>query len=229
MSDFSALINPALTAGQLMNRLEHSADATSVLGAAQQLIEEFGINEIGGAFQNLTLAQLAAALKDMIATNHALPESIKELAYDAIDSAVADATVTTSSEAADAVEAKLGEEASHQADMQNRMIEDQANKNDEDNGAGSTEGKKSSRSGGDGNWLENLAAALGRAQSAWIEKAEGHLAVMEAEAGSDDSKAFTEAQAKYSASMQMFSMTAAASATSIKTIGEGLSGIARKQ
>ena len=48
----------------------------------------------------------------------------------------------------------------------------------------------------------------------------------------DDDKSrneFIMAQSKYTAHMQMFSMTAAATSTSLKTVGEGLAGIARKQ
>jgi len=42
---------------QLLNTLETSGDATSVLSSAEQLISEFGADNVGGAYQNLTLAK----------------------------------------------------------------------------------------------------------------------------------------------------------------------------
>jgi len=105
-----------------------------------------------------------------------------------------------------------------------------AAQNDEDSGAGSTEGRKrSSQGGGEGNWLEQLAEGLAEVQSKWLDKAQGHLDTMNSKAGSEDSKQFTTAQSTYSAAMQMFSMSAAAASTSIKSVGEDLAGIARKQ
>jgi len=218
---------------QLLNTLDTSSDATSVLEAADQLITEFGADNVSGAYQNMTLAKFIAALKSLIGDNPSLSEPVKELAYAKVDSTASDVVADTTPGATDAVAGgPLDEAAQSDVDaMMQRIMMDTADRNDEDSGAGSTEGKKSKQGGeaGGGNWLENLAQGLAEAQSLWLDKAQGHLETMKTEAGSDDSKLFTEAQSKYSAAMQMFSMTAAAASTSIKSVGEGLAGIARKQ
>jgi len=92
---------------------------------------------------------------------------------------------------------------------------------------------KSSGSSDSGmNWLEKLAEAMATIQNKWLEKADKAQAKMNENAGDDDTgarDAFVKAQSQYTAAMQMFSMVAAATSTSLKSLGEGLAGIARKQ
>lgn len=100
--------------------------------------------------------------------------------------------------------------------------------------AGGAEGGGSASGGGGSgmNWLEKLAEGMAKAQINWLAKADGHQETMQKMSGKDDTAsrdAFIMAQSKYTAAMQMFSMTAAATSTSLKTVGEGLAGIARKQ
>jgi len=220
---------------QLLNTLETSGDATSVLDSAEQLISEFGADNVGGAYQNLTLAKFLAALKSLISDNPSLSEPVKEMAFARIDAAAAELGADASPGATEAVGSDDAMNESADADMQSMMNDLMlaiAAQNDEDNGAGSTEGRKNSKSSegeAPSNWLEKLAEGLAEVQSKWLDKADKHLETMNSEADSEDSKAFTTAQSKYSAAMQMFSMSAAASSTSIKSVGEGLAGIARKQ
>jgi len=82
------------------------------------------------------------------------------------------------------------------------------------------------------NWLEKLAEGMAEIQNKWLTKADTAQEDMNKMAGKDDTTsrdAFAKAQSQYTAAMQMFSMVAAATSTSLKSLGEGLPGIARKQ
>ena len=97
-------------------------------------------------------------------------------------------------------------------------------------GGGGSEG--AGGGGSAGNWLEKWAEGMAKAQINWINQADKQQQIMQEMSGKDDTAsrdAFIMAQSKYTADMQMFSMTAAATSTSLKTIGEGLAGLARKQ
>ncbi|MES9834608.1 MAG: hypothetical protein ABW139_20440 [Candidatus Thiodiazotropha sp. DIVDIV] len=96
--------------------------------------------------------------------------------------------------------------------------------------------------GSEGNWLVALAGALAKVQQKFLNAAMENMATMEkngdsAVSGSDQTDAeketqrndFLEAQSQYQANMQMFNMVANMTATSLKTLGEGLTSIARKQ
>ena len=246
MSEVGVTHGGTLTAAQLLNSIETSGSSASVQKDAEQLIAAFGADNVSGAYQNMTQDKFVAGLKSMIDSNPSLSEPAKEMAYARIDSSAADLRVKTTHAASEAVGAsKLDNSSSSDMQALMSMLESImmgiAAKNDEESGAGSTEGKKNSKNpeGGGGNWLEKLAEGLAAVQAKWLEKADAHLAAMDEAAGMEDdakneegqsgTQAFTMAQSKYSAAMQMFSMTAAATSTSIKSVGEGLAGIARKQ
>jgi hypothetical protein len=115
----------------------------------------------------------------------------------------------------------------------------------------SEEGKegKSTR----GNWLVALAGALASVQNEFLNAAMEDMKIMEDNAAKstlskDDLKEmseaekikhqeekdekrdeFIQAQSRYQANMQMFNMIANMTATSLKSLGEGLTAIARKQ
>ena len=80
------------------------------------------------------------------------------------------------------------------------------------------------------NFLEILAESMGRAQGKFLEQALIESKKMEGLAGNQErAQEFTIAQARYTALMQMFNIYSNQVATSLKTMGEALSGIARKQ
>lgn len=86
-----------------------------------------------------------------------------------------------------------------------------------------------------GNWLEILASTLAKVQSTFLDKALAAAEVMAdqadavSESGEGKSKEFLQAQAKYTANMQLFTIFSNQVSTSLKSIGEALAGIARKQ
>ena len=106
-----------------------------------------------------------------------------------------------------------------------------------------------------GNWLVALAGALASVQNEFLKAAMDDMKIMEDNAagstmkkegaegaegagGTDEEKQnakdakrdeFIQAQSRYQANMQMFNMIANMTATSLKSLGEGLTSIARKQ
>jgi len=92
------------------------------------------------------------------------------------------------------------------------------------------EEKKKTKGGGGGHFLEALAKAMGQVQGNMLRQAKAHSDTMVAQSGdAGDPQAFTLAQAQYTAKMQMFNIYSSQVATSLKTIGEAMAGIARKQ
>ena len=84
------------------------------------------------------------------------------------------------------------------------------------------------------NWLQALAGDLADIQATFLDRAMAAKDIMmkEAEtAGSGEGKSaeFLDAQAQYTATMQLFTIFSNQTSTSIKSIGEALAGISRKQ
>lgn len=87
------------------------------------------------------------------------------------------------------------------------------------------------------NWLEALALSLSNIQSTFLDRAMAASEVMAGEANNASgdnaaggrSKEFLDAQAEYTANMQLFNIFSQQVSTSIKTLGEALSAISRKQ
>lgn len=227
----------ALTS-QYLETIENGSNRLDVREAAEALIELFGEAAVAGALENMTLTEAVSRIKSLVSENDNLSEGAKERINEKLDDLLSDQLVEVDAAASEAVEGSQLSETSDDwvTQLINAMIQAMANENDEENG-----GSESRSSGGGGggqqggeNWLEALARGLAEAQSKWLTKAQEHLETMKTNAGadSDDTEArdaFVLAQSQYTASMQMFSMTAAATSTSLKSIGEGLSGIARKQ
>ena len=88
-----------------------------------------------------------------------------------------------------------------------------------------------------GNWLVALAKALSESQAKFLDAAmenQKKMATSDPSGGTTDEakaerKEFLKAQNEFQANMQMFNMTANTTATTLKSIGEGLTAIARKQ
>ncbi len=111
-------------------------------------------------------------------------------------------------------------------------------------------GKGDKPGGGSGNWLIALAETLSKIQAKFLDAAMAASRTMEATsddavvggggtasasedgtAGADASQSseFLIAQGQFTANMQLFNLFANQTATALKTLGEGLAGIARKQ
>jgi hypothetical protein len=96
-------------------------------------------------------------------------------------------------------------------------------KKDHKCGSGSGEGK--------GNWLVMLAKAISKVQGEHLNKMLTTSDTTAKSTNEDETSRqdFLDAQGEFQAESKLFGMTSKATATAIKTIGDGLSSIARKQ
>ena len=181
-------------------------------GTLSSLVSSFGMGQVAGALTNTFMGSLGDALKNVI-NNSPLPNFLKAAANQVIDSVVGNNQQPTSPECQCAVDDQYG-------DMMDNISQGIAEEAGEE-----AEGKEGA------NWLVALAGGLANAQIKFLDKAMDAKDAMEASGGDDkDSRdAFIKAQSDYQANIQMFNMMANMTATSLKSLGEGLTAIARKQ
>ena len=202
--------------GGIIGSIVGSVVSNVVSGLAGSLINgmigQFGGSNFFGALSNLALNSLGDALKGVI-NNAPLPQFLKDAATTIIDGAIGNNQQATTPAAQQAVnESSFAEAFQAAAESVARDSEEEA-----------------SSAGGGANWLKALAGSLAQVQGKFLESAMENLDKMEELAGEDSSQDFLTAQSEYQADMQMFNMIANASATSLKSIGEGLTALARKQ
>lgn len=260
-------------------------DPISAAASLEQLLENFGSDDVANAGGQEFMQAFGNSLKEIIA-NADLPEAVKNMAYATIDQHVSDAAMSMpcSAECQVAVAAsEVGGEMSHCGTVAAEQVEAAASsgadgadsamtaeqheaeqerlENEQPvvvaggepagGGAGSNAlaettanaGKVNgdededgvSSAGGGGNWLTALAGKMAEIQAKFLDSAIAASNVMAAEAdaaaagGEGQSGDFLKAQAKYTSNMQLFSMFSQQVSTSIKTIGEALNAISRKQ
>ncbi|MEW8406310.1 MAG: hypothetical protein AB2688_16390 [Candidatus Thiodiazotropha taylori] len=112
------------------------------------------------------------------------------------------------------------------ADMVTDKVKEQANKEEK------SEGEKCGGGGGKGdNWLVALAKSMAKIQSQHLNKMLDAQKEMQENVGeSEESREnFIDAQGRFQAESKLFGMASEATATALKSIGDGLSSIARKQ
>lgn len=195
-----------------------SSLVSSVAGSVMSsLISSFGSGNVLGALTNTFMGSLGNALKSVIGSAP-IPQFLKDTANGLIDSMLGASQQPTTPEAQDAVSGKYQEMCDKISAGIAQEAGDKADK--ETNGKGGV------------NWLVALAGGLAEAQIKFLDKAMDAQETMKEAAGKDDKTSrdsFITAQSEYQANMQMFSMMANMTATSLKTLGEGLTAIARKQ
>ena len=219
---------------------------TNFLQTLDGLLENFGAEAIGNASAQKFLKEFTDGLKDMI-DNSDLPDGIKRMANAMVDQHLSDMCVACacSSEVADAVDnSELGDEVSESAQESVGEMESasasgasssareaaDAALDDQMAGLGESSETKKKKGGGGRNFLEILADSMGQTQAKFLNEALEHSQTMESLAGnSERADDFTVAQSKYTAAMQMFNIYSNQVATTLKTLGEAMSAIARKQ
>jgi len=189
--------------------------------ALNLLVSNFGRQSVLGAMNNVFNQALGNALKDSI-NNSLLPHFIKETASSALNEMMQNRQPTS-------FEAQSGFEQSSLADLVRntvmQMVEEAAEEAD----------KKSdgSRSNGGQSWLEVLAGSMAEIQNKFLDRVMESRKDLELAADStgDDGgqRVFIEAQNDFQAQMQMFKQMTELSSTTIKSVGEALASMARKQ
>ena len=204
-----------------------SSIASSVVGnivgntannIVNNLFNQFGGSNVQGALQNLVSDAIGSAIKNVI--NQApLPQCIKDKANSIVDDVLSQTQQPSSSDCQKSVNDNFSDAINDAAESTARSCGEEA---DRCSGGGS----------GKGNWLEVLAGSMAKVQSQFMDKAMQNLEKMNEAAGDvegGNSQEFLTCQSEYQSQTQMFNIMANCTSTSLKSIGEGLASIARKQ
>jgi hypothetical protein len=162
-------------------------------------------------------------------------QAIEDVVREMIGGGAEDGGCATDGAAASGGAANSSNDSSSEIDYAD-CARDIADSGDEDN-------KKTGTKGGSTNWLVALATAMGKIAGQHLEKMMEAQDDMEnsntdtsemnetdaAKAEKEDGKKFTEAQSRFQAESKLFAMTTDATSTALKSIGDGLSSLARKQ
>ena len=150
-----------------------------------------------------------------------IPQFMKDMAKDLVNDVVGNAQQPVDCACQDAVNEHFSGAAE---DFQNSIIESVLAQLQGEQGA-----EENGNSGGNGNWLVTLAKALGAKSGEHLKE----MVRLGNEMGEINSKEkpeeFAETQAAFQAESQVFKMFQESISTMIKSIGEGLSSVARKQ
>ncbi|MEW8256182.1 MAG: hypothetical protein AB2747_17630 [Candidatus Thiodiazotropha taylori] len=248
-----------------------------------QMIGQFGQQNVAGGLANC-VQQDAANVANQHVDNCGMPQFIKDEMKQFIQDWMQDCMRSIPSDCQNACNsvydaATTQPESSNNSDSCTRssggsdISVDDADMNacQANNELDEEEGKSDGKSGG-GNWLVELAKALAKIQTKFLDAAMENLATMEKNASAMDSASeegaegtggaggantanandgtssvddqstngdadpnsasrgdFMKAQSEFQANFQMFNMMANMTATSLKSLGEGLTSIARKQ
>jgi hypothetical protein len=197
--------------GGIVGQLASQMVSQIATQAISSLVAQFGSSNILGALTNIFQNAFGNTLKGMI-DNSPLPQFLKDAAKDVVDDVLSQSQMETTPEAQEAVE--RSDVGTTTADIGSETARRMGGGHGEDDEEES-------------NWLVALAKNLGEMQGEFMDDAMANLDTMK-EKGKK-SKAFSVAQSEFSANMQMFSLMANASSTAIKSIGEGMTALARKQ
>ncbi|MCF6363283.1 MAG: hypothetical protein L3J88_08055 [Gammaproteobacteria bacterium] len=205
--------------GGLVASVVGSAVSSVVGSMMSSLVSNFGGGNIAGALANAFMGSLGNALNSVI-DNSPLPQFLKDAAKDVIGNVIGGNQQATTPEAQDAVDNEYGDMLDN---ISQGICKDAADK---------AEGKEG------GNWLVALARGLSEVQVKFLDAAMENMDTMKNNSvdetkskkdQAEDRQEFIQAQSEYQANMQMFNMMANMTATSLKSLGEGLTAIARKQ
>lgn len=197
--------------GGIIGGIVSSVISSAVSSIASSLMSQVGSSNFFGALGNLILDSIGDVLKNAI-NSAPLPQFLKDAANTLIDGVLEQNKMETTPEAKEGVK-----------DIYEGMMDSAKKEASEE-----IDKKTSGKSGA--NWLVALAGGLAEVQGKFLMAAMENQEKMESlGTGKEDSQEFLTQQNEYQANMQMFNMMANASSTSIKSIGEGLTALARKQ
>jgi hypothetical protein len=193
--------------------------ANQVLGS---LMSQFGQNPVAGAVNNLFGGALQNAVNTLI-DQLPIPQFMKDAATDMVNSIVGNNQQDVDPCCQDAVNEQFSGEAE---DFQNSIVESVLTQLQGEQGA---EESGSSGGGSGQNWLVALASALGKQAGEHLKGMVDKGSEMGKSDAKDDPEGFAQLQSEFQAESQMFKMLQESISTMIKSIGEGLSSVARKQ
>jgi|GEM_PF-1828118 len=197
-------------------------------GLLSNLISSFGSNMLGGALGNLFTGAIGKAVNAVV-DQLPLPNFLKDMAKGVVDQVIGGAQdKTVSPDCECAAKENFGDMAdSFEKDLTDTLM-DGVMKNFEEETK--KDGKGGKRSEGE-NWLVALAKTMSDIQNEHLNKmldASDKMADNVGE-GQEEREAFIDAQSEFQARSKLFGMASEATSTALKTIGDAMSSLARKQ
>lgn len=189
-------------------------------GLVNKLVDAFGLDDVLQGVVNLAGDFLNKGINSLI-DNSFLPDFLKDAAKDVVGNVIGSFQETISPEAQEAVDRNLGEGVSNYVDDIIESIKDEL--------SGGEHRKESGGGREGGHWLIALAKAMGKVAGEQVERMEmlqNELADIDQE---EEASEFIQKNAELTATSQLFKMTSESMNTVLKSLGEGLSAIARKQ
>jgi len=231
MLDSSAANAANAVAGGIQNAL-------SEIGAGGKdsftdLVGQFGRSEVSGAINNILGTTFGDLVKQVI-ENSPLPDFVKDAAGDAIDGAIADEKAVSTPEAEAATQDEMGDVIMDLLEGMTQAANEMMNEEAEGGTEGGVKGKGKGQAGG--NWLVDLAKALGEVAGQHLGNSVGlanEISAIAGEGGGEANQAqaekMTALQAQMQAETQMFKLAQEGLTTIIKNTGDALTSTARKQ
>lgn len=183
------------------------------------LVDRFGLSDISQAITNLAGDLLQTGLNGII-DSLPIPDFMKDLAKEMVATVIGNEQGEVSSDAQEAVNEELGGTIKDIIDAVLDNIREAMGEEAEEAANGQ---------GGKGNWLMVLAKALGEASGKHLKNMVELGEKMGAMDSEENPEAFAQTQAEFQAASQIFKMFQESISTMIKSIGEGMSTVARKQ
>jgi len=195
--------------------------ASSLMGAAAGIVGQFGGQMAGDALGNLLTGKVGDAIKNVV-DGLPIPQFAKDLINSFIDKAVSNAQTEVDPECQCAVDEEFGDTAQETADLFQSNLENCVEEAKDESKEASGEGKAQ-------NWFTILAKALGNTAGKHLDQMVSLQNDMAKLTDKDKAGEMAEAQAEFQAQSQMFKLASEATSTAVKSIGEALSSLARKQ
>ena len=221
-------------------------EITHFFSTIRESVSNYGAENTKNALSNLKLERLGDKVKDIIKDSNLAP-AIKDKAMDIIDSYIAKMQKPTIPATQDFIDSKLGGQINAQADNVKKDIMSEMFNNETVGVEGNNR-----KEGKDGkHWLVALAEAMGNIAGKHLknmieladkignvgnDKGQSNTRTSGNETDStgtktdpDEAKKMAKLQAEFQAESQMFKMVSESASTLVKSIGESLSTLARKQ
>ena len=211
--------------GGFVGNMFNAALTGSFGNMAVNMMDRLGATQFGDALTNLFINTMGEGLKGMV-DSMPVPDFMKDMAKDVINEVIDSEQKQGVSEAgAEMVEEAFGQEAEESAEaLVEQIMENMAQAQREETQA----------SGGGGgsvtnNWFYALAKAMGEVSGEHLQTMVNKADAMSGLTGKDQASEMAVVQAEMQAAAQQYKMSSETASTVLKSIGEGMAAVARKQ
>jgi len=222
--------------GQLAAQPFTSTSPNAASGKSAETLSQFGADNVAQAIANVVGEYLSSAVGAMIGSSD-MPQFMKDESMarleQIVDQFTGDVAPGAQKGTEEALEKRQGSNddaaAGGKDDVMDNVMDTLRSSMSDEMGNASKGSSDGAGKGGQGNWLAVLARALGDVAGKHLEK----MVELGSEMGELDStenpEQFAQFQSEFQAESQIFKMFQEAIGTMVKSIGEGMSTVARKQ